>query len=129
MSAIKLRFYCNTHGYVPHGFHDPIETVYFNQRDELGLPCPLCYKSRPMIIERWTGSTDSRGVEIYEGDIVDCSHVDNPNPGPVKWSDIHHAWIIDYPRYRGDQRDRWEYMHGKEHCYTVAGTVHDKVEA
>lgn len=70
MSSIRLRFHCNDHGYVPAGFNEPIEQVFFNQRGELGLACPLCFKSRPMELERGTGILDKRGVEIYENDIV-----------------------------------------------------------
>ncbi len=70
MSDIRLRFHCQEHGYVPAGFNEPIEQVFFNQRGELGLACPLCVKSRPMQLERGTGLLDKRGVEIYENDIV-----------------------------------------------------------
>lgn len=70
MSDIRLRFHCREHGYVPAGFNEPIEQVFFNQRGELGLACPLCHKSRPMQLERGTGLLDKRGVEIYENDIV-----------------------------------------------------------
>lgn len=69
-SGIKLRFWCNEHQYVEAGFGGPIDAVYFNQHDELGVPCPLCHKSRPMTIERWAGQEDKNGTPIYQGDIL-----------------------------------------------------------
>ncbi len=72
MSApIILRFYCKEHGYIESGFGTQITEVYFNQRGELGLPCPKCHKSRPMTIEQATGLDDNTGIRIFEGDIVE----------------------------------------------------------
>lgn len=77
MSVIKLRFWCDTHGYITCGFGEPIESISFNQRGEVGLLCPLCHKARPMKVERWTGVVDRKGVDIYENDIVRCKQKDS----------------------------------------------------
>lgn len=78
--AIKLRFWCNEHGFVAAGFDEPITKVHFNQRGEIGLACPLCFKSRPMTIERWTGLADKNGVDIYDGD---CFWFDEDENGTI----------------------------------------------
>lgn len=67
---IKLRFHCKEHGFVGCGFGEPIEAIYFNQRGEVGRSCPLCFKSRPMSISRFTELVDCNKKDIYEGDIV-----------------------------------------------------------
>lgn len=67
---IKMRFWCNEHGFVAAGFNERIEAVYFNQRDEVGLVCPLCFKSRPMKVELYSGVRSLDDKEIYAGDIV-----------------------------------------------------------
>lgn len=69
-TIIKMRFWCNEHKYVPAGFDEPITEIHFNQRGEVGLACPKCWKSRPMTTELYSGLHDSEGVEIYAGDIV-----------------------------------------------------------
>lgn len=83
---IELRFYCNEHGFVASGFDTPIVEVHFNQRGELGLACPLCFKSRPMTILRYTGVDDEKGVKVFEGDIVE---------------------LYDGSRYAIQYQDRW----------------------
>lgn len=71
---LKFRFWCNEHGYVDSGFDTPIQEVFFNQRGELGRSCPLCFKSRPMTLEQFTGLDDSEGKPVCEGDIVDFTY-------------------------------------------------------
>lgn len=79
---LKLKFWCNEHGFVNFGFDEPITMVLFNQRDELGLPCPLCIKSRPMKLLLFTGLRDRNDIEIYDGDIIE----DNRGLWQVKYS-------------------------------------------
>jgi len=93
--------------------------------DDLGwvLDNPKSYV--PM---QYTGQKDKNGKEIFEGDIIYSSHVDDQKTGPVKWSNIHHGYIIDYPRRKGDSFDQWQHMHGKEHCYEVVGNIYENKE-
>lgn len=73
-----------------------------------------------------TGLTDKNGKEIFEGDIVYSHHVSDKKAGPVVFSNIHHSYIIDYPK-RGT-REQWQEMHGKEHCYEVIGNIYENPE-
>lgn len=82
----------------------------------------------PKTVGQYTGLNDKKRQPIYEGDIIFSSFISDQKAGPVKWSDIHHAYIIDYPRRKGDSTDQWQQMHGKEHCYEVAGNIYDNPE-
>jgi uncharacterized phage protein (TIGR01671 family) len=80
------------------------------------------------VVMQYTGQKDKNGKEIYERDIIFSSHIEDQKAGPVKWSDIHHAYIINYPRRKGDATDQWQFMHGKEHCYEVIGDIYRSPE-
>lgn len=96
-NKIILRFYCKEHGYVSHGFDEPITEVHFNQRGELGLACPLCHKSRPMTIERYTGLNDKKGNPIFENDIVRWKIGGLKLIGIIEWGEG--EWIKGMPGY------------------------------
>ncbi|NIL77160.1 YopX family protein [Rhodococcus sp. B10] len=91
---IKLKFWCDDHKFVEAGFGEPITEVHFNQRGELGLACPLCYKSRPMTIVRWTGVLDPYGTPAHEGDIV--GNRDGSKVGVVIWHNESGGFAIDW---------------------------------
>lgn len=118
--SIKLRFYCDTHGYVPFGFGEPITEVFFNQRGELGLPCPLCHKSRPMKIERATGILDKKGIEIYEGDILSWKIGSLVCVGSVQWGEAH--WNKGKPGFS------MQALHTYQKSTEIIGDIHNHPE-
>lgn len=78
-------------------------------------------------ILQFTGVEDENGKEIYDGDIV-LNHTKSiERNGVVKYSDIHHAYIIDYKRKK-DKRDNWLFMHGTEHNLEVIGNIYENPE-
>lgn len=89
---------------------------YFNQ---------MLDDSEDTIIMQFTGIKDQRGTEIYEGDVVFNHSVSVEKTGEVIFSDIHHAYIIEYPR---THRDNWEFMHGDEHNLEVKGNIYQNPE-
>lgn len=111
------------------GYQEGVATAFPHDIMRPDTPYQVLTLNREGIdLMQYTGLKDKNGIEIYEGDIIFSSHVEDNKAGSVKWSDIHHAYIIDYPRRRGDATDQWQDMHGKEHCYEVIGNIYETPE-
>ena len=126
---IKMRFWCNEHGFVAAGFNERIEAVYFNQRDEVGLTCPLCFKSRPMTVELYTGRDDKNGTPVFDGDVVRYSRFDNL--AAVEWTEDLCQWSVCQKVYDGDGTDDYtlEAENIDPDCdIEVVGNIHENPE-
>lgn len=102
-NPLILRFWCNEHEYVDCGFNTKITEVHFNQRGELGLACPICWKSRPMTIELYTGRDDIFGTKVFGGDIVKVEGYELP--AEVEWTDDLCQWTLTTRIYDDDGED------------------------
>lgn len=129
LQPMEFRFWCNEHGFVAAGFGEPITEVHFNQRGELGLACPLCFKSRPMTIEQWTGTWDTNEVKIFAGDIVKYEGYDNL--AEVEWTDDLCQWSVTTRIYDGDEPEDF-YLNAEnidpDKVIEVVGNIHQNEE-
>jgi hypothetical protein len=126
VNEIKLRFHCKEHGFVGCGFGEPITEVHFNQRGELGLACPLCFKSRPMTLQLWTGLHDKLHVPIYVGDILATDN--DGSDGADKWNTETMGvvgWDNQFACFTGLPDDDDDSIYSLQYV-KVVGTIYDK---
>lgn len=69
-----------------------------------------------------TGVKDQNGKYIYTGDIVLNHSVSRNKSGIVEFSNIHHAYIINYAK---TQKEDWDSMHGDEHNLEIIGNIYE----
>lgn len=88
------------------------------------------YSAERYIIERFTGLKDSKGTDIYEGDLVTFQRWDNDTilRGPVWWYTEAAAWA--FGRYTGSHCDEpffWGYTASgiRDGSVKVVGNIHE----
>ena len=74
-------------------------------------------------IMQFTGLQDSKGVDIYEGDVVKCG---NGDTGPVIWNES--GACFDIEGYWESSADSPGYAFSEGETFEVIGNVHDNPE-
>ncbi len=133
MREIKLRYWCKEHGMLTNYPDGGVNELFFNQRGEVGRPCPICYKSRPLTILQYTGLKDKNGMEIYEGDILEYvspepQEDDTPDRYIVEWKGF--GWEATWqnahkPTYVSDGRLS---LQGCDEDMKVIGNIYENSE-
>jgi len=92
--------------------------------------------SPDFILQQFTGLTDSKGVEIYEGDIVKCYHFTDDSGHHfikhiIKWSEKFNGWFAMNAKSKSDDDGSiqlWVYMKSNKHTTEVIGNIHQNQE-
>ena len=81
-------------------------------------------KLEDLTIEQWTGLTDKKGKDIYEGDIIRWDEKHTGGVEAVQWFNQDGAWSC-----KGrDKDDCGSWLGGNEHICEVIGNVHENPE-